>query len=99
VRLTLRRGDQDFAAELSDGDGPIDAAFLATESITGIKLRCTDYQVRSATLGHDALGEVTLEVDCSGEVVRGHGVSTDTVEATVFAILNAVNRIAQRAAR
>ena len=94
VRLTLRRGDTEVTEELSDGDGPIDAAFLAIESITGLTLRCTDYQVRSATLGHDALGEVTLEVDHRGQTIRGRGVSTDTVEATVMAILNTVNRIA-----
>ena len=94
VRLTLRHGDQEFSEELSDGDGPIDAAFLATEKITGVKLVCKDYQVRSATLGHDALGEVTLEVEHNGKTHRARGVSTDTVEATVRAILNAVNRIA-----
>ncbi|MBC8353097.1 MAG: 2-isopropylmalate synthase [Planctomycetes bacterium] len=93
VSLTLRHGDQDFTEELSDGDGPIDAAFLATEKITGIRLRCKDYQVRSATLGHDALGEVTLEIEYNGTTFRGRGVSTDTVEATVLAILDAVNRI------
>lgn len=93
VRLTLRHGDEEFTEELSDGDGPIDAAFLATEKMTGIKLRCKDYQVRSATLGHDALGEVTLEIDYNGTSFRGRGVSTDTVEATILAILDAVNRI------
>ena len=94
VCLTLRRGDQDSTEEVSDGDGPIDAAFLAIEKITGMTLRCRDYQVRSATLGHDAQGEVSVEVDYNGSTVRGRGVSTDTVEATVLAILNAVNRIA-----
>lgn len=94
VTLTLRHGGQDFTEELSDGDGPIDAAFLATEKITGMALRCKDYQVRSATLGHDAQGEVTIEVDYNGSTFRGRGVSTDTVEATVLAILNTVNRIA-----
>ena len=84
--------------EMDDGDGPIDAAFLATEKITGIHLRCTDYQVRSATLGHDALGEVTIEVEHRGEILRSRGTSTDTVEATVRAILDAVNRIAASAA-
>ena len=34
VRLTLRRGDREVTEELSDGDGPIDCAFLATEKIT-----------------------------------------------------------------
>src|SRR5437764_10442941 len=57
AKLTLRRGEKEFTEEVTDGDGPIDAAFLATEKITGIKLKCIDYHVRSATLGHDALGE------------------------------------------
>ena len=94
AKLTLRRGGQEHTAEVADGDGPIDAAFLATEKLTGIKLKCVDYQVRSATLGHDALGEVNLSVEHGGQTFRGRGVSTDTVEATVQAILNATNRIA-----
>lgn len=94
VKLTLRRGERECTEELSDGDGPIDCAFLATEKITGIRVKCIDYQVRSATLGHDALGEVTLEVEHGGQNFRGRGTSTDTVEATIQAILAAVNRIA-----
>lgn len=93
VKLTLRQGEEEITEELTDGDGPVDAAFLATEKITGIRLACKDFLVRSATLGHDAQGEVTVEVECNGESHRGRGVSTDTVEATVLAILNAVNRI------
>ena len=94
VQLTLRRGASEYSEDLSDGDGPIDAAFLATEKITGLSLKCKDYHVRSATLGHDALGEATLEVEYEGSTFRGRGVSTDTVEATVMALLDAVNRIA-----
>jgi len=94
VKLTLRHGDNEVTEELSDGDGPVDAAFLATERITGIKLVCKDFQVRSATLGRDAQGEVNLEVEYEGETYRGRGASTDSVEATIRAILNAVNRIA-----
>ncbi|MEZ6118165.1 MAG: 2-isopropylmalate synthase [Pirellulaceae bacterium] len=93
ARLTLRKGDQEFTEELSDGDGPVDVAFLATERITGMKLVCKDYAVRSASLGHDAQGEVTLEIEHDGVAYRGRGVSTDTVEATIRAILNAVNRV------
>jgi 2-isopropylmalate synthase len=93
ARLTLRRGDEEFTEETTQGDGPIDAAFWATEMITGIKLVCKDYQVRSSTVGRDALGEVNIDVEFQGQTYRGRGVSTDTVEATVKAILNAVNRI------
>ncbi len=96
VCLTLRRSGEEFTEELSDGDGPVDAAFLATEKITGLNLVCKDFSVRSATLGHDAQGEVTVDVDYHGQSYRGRGVSTDTVEATVLAILSAVNQIASQ---
>ncbi len=93
VKITLSRDGESFTQVMSDGDGPIDAAFLATEAITGLKLKCKDFQVRSATVGHDALGQVTLEIECNGQIYKGIGVSTDTVEATIFAMLNVVNII------
>jgi 2-isopropylmalate synthase len=94
VKLTLHRAGEEFSAEATEGDGPIDAAFFCTEKITGMKLVCKDFQVRSATIGHDAQGSSNVEVEYKGQSWRGRGVSTDTVEATVMAILDAVNRIA-----
>jgi 2-isopropylmalate synthase len=38
---------------------------------------------------------VNLSVEHAHQTFRGRGVSTDTVEATVQAILSAVNRIAR----
>ncbi len=78
---------------VEQGDGPIDAAFWAVEKITGIELVCKDFRVRSATLGRDAIGEVNLEVEYKGKSYRGVGVSTDSVESTILAMLNAINRI------
>lgn len=94
VRLTLRHGDEEFTEECSEGDGPIDAVFWATEKITNVALVCKDFHVRSATIGRDAQGEATLEVEHHGQTFRGRGVSTDTVEATIKALLDAINRIA-----
>ncbi|MEM0924629.1 MAG: 2-isopropylmalate synthase, partial [Planctomycetota bacterium] len=90
VNLTLASGGEEKSVEVTDGDGPIDAAFWAVEQITGVKLICKDFRVRSATLGRDAIGEVNLEVDHKGRLYRGVGVSTDTVESTVLAMLNAI---------
>jgi 2-isopropylmalate synthase len=94
VELTLKHGEQQFTEKVQQGDGPIDAAFWAVERITGIKVVCRDFRVRSATLGRDAQGEVTVEVEHEGQGYRGVGLSTDTVESTILAMLNAVNRIA-----
>ncbi|MCA9262667.1 MAG: 2-isopropylmalate synthase [Planctomycetales bacterium] len=93
-RLTLRNGEQEVSEEVTAGDGPVDAAFLATEKLTGYSLRCKDFTVRSATLGRDAQGEVNVEVECEGKSYRGRGFSTDTVEATIKAILHVVNQVA-----
>jgi 2-isopropylmalate synthase len=93
-QLTLQHGDQQKHADVTDGDGPIDAAFLAVEKITGVALKCREFTVRSATLGRDAQGEVNVEVECNGRTYRGRGFSTDTVEATIRAILNTVNQAA-----
>lgn len=93
VRLTLRHGDKEQTETVSLGDGPIDAAFWAVGRITGIELTCKDYNVRSATLGQDAIGEVNLEVEYKGRSYRGVGASTDTVESTILAMLSAINRI------
>ena len=67
--------------------------FWAVEKITGIEVVCKDFRVRSATLGRDAIGEVNLEVEHKGRTYRGVGVSTDSVESTILAMLNAINRI------
>ncbi len=93
VKMTLQNGGEAITREVTTGDGPVDAAFRAVEQITGLTLVCKDYQVRSATIGRDAQGEVTLEIEHEDRSYRGMGVSTDTIEATIKALLNAVNRI------
>ncbi len=93
VSLTLKHGDVEQSQTVEQGDGPIDAAFWAVEKITGIEVVCKEFQVRSATLGRDAIGEVNVEIEHKGRTYRGVGASTDTVEATILAMLNAVNRI------
>lgn len=74
------------------GDGPVDAVFWALERITGISGRLQDYQVRSVSVGKDAQGEVSVEVTIRGKSYHGKGVSTDVVEASALAYLQALNK-------
>lgn len=94
VRLTLKRGAEELTEELSDGDGPVDAIFLAIEKVTGYEVRCVDFSVHSVSVGKDAQGEVNVEIEYKGNSYRGRGVSTDSLEASAKAFLNAINRIA-----
>jgi 2-isopropylmalate synthase len=93
VTLRLRHGDEKLIATVASGDGPIDAIFLAIEQITGMSVVCKDFSVHSVTVGKDAQGEVMVQIEHEGQVYRGRGVSTDSVEASAKAFLNAINRV------
>jgi 2-isopropylmalate synthase len=71
----------------------VDAVFAAIDAITGLKGRLQDYALRAATMGKDAVGEVSVKVDFDGTVVSGKGASTDVIEASARAYLNALNRL------
>jgi 2-isopropylmalate synthase len=81
------------AEATSEGDGMIDAACQAIKAATGIDAKLTDFNVSSVTGGVDALGDVVIQVEADGIRVSGRGVSTDVVEASARAYLNAVNRL------
>ncbi len=78
----------------SSGDGPIDACFKAIDKITGIKGKLLDYSIQSVTAGKDAIGEVSVRIAGKDRESLGKGRSTDIVEASVKAYLNAVSKIA-----
>jgi 2-isopropylmalate synthase len=90
--VVLTDGASKVDAEAS-GNGMIDAAFAAIAQATSIDGRLTDFQVHAVTGGGDALGDVAVQLEADGMKVTGRGVSTDVVEASARAYLNAVNRI------
>jgi 2-isopropylmalate synthase len=74
------------------GDGPIAAAFTAISEITGRQLEVMSLQLRSLTPGRDSVGQVFLQVKVDGKSLSGHGASTDIVEASARALVNALNK-------
>lgn len=77
----------------SSGDGPVDACFKAIDKVTGIKGELQDYRIEAVTKGKDALGEVSLKLKAKARVVTARGSSTDIIEASVRAYINALNKI------
>ncbi len=94
--VRLRNADGRRFEDAATGDGPVDAVFKTIERITGIPAQLRDYQVRSVTVGEDAQGEVRVEVEHDGRLQRGQAVSTDIVEASALAFVQAINRLATR---
>ncbi len=92
VRLKLRDGR--LIENATIGDGPIDAIFKAIDLSTGIPGKLQDYSIHAVTSGKDAMGEVYLNIEVNGKIVRGRAVSTDIIEASAKAYLSAINRVA-----
>ncbi|NOX97499.1 MAG: 2-isopropylmalate synthase [Nitrospirae bacterium] len=78
------------------GDGPVDAAYKTIDRITGVKGKLLDYSLRAVTGGKDALGEVTVKIKEGKEVFIGRGTSTDIIEASAKAYLNAINKLVRK---
>ncbi|MGB0579022.1 MAG: alpha-isopropylmalate synthase regulatory domain-containing protein, partial [Limisphaerales bacterium] len=92
-RQAKKKKDQEVIQDASLGDGPVDAALKAIDRLTKTKGKLHDYNIRSVSEGKDALGEVTIKVNFGdGRLVNGRGASTDVIEASAKAYLNAVNR-------
>jgi 2-isopropylmalate synthase len=83
----------------AQGDGPVAAAFAALESVTGVSITLKKFDLRSASIGEDAQGEVSITVEHGDELYRGNAASVDVVEAAARACLEVINRIIRRRER
>ena len=93
VRIRTQDGAVHQAAAC--GDGPVDAAYEAIRLATGQTPQLEHYTMRAITGGKEAMGEANVRVKgADGRTYIGRGVSTDIVEASAKAYLDAINRIA-----
>jgi 2-isopropylmalate synthase len=96
AEVAAERGNEQgsvVAAEAT-GDGMVDAACGAIRRAVGRdEVTLVSFQVAAVTGGIDALGEVTVTVAVEdGQRFTGRGVSTDIVEASARAYVDALNR-------
>jgi len=91
--VELERQDHLYGPVAATGNGPIDAVYRAIEGAVGVELGLVDYQIRSISVGTDALGEATVRIT-DGEIETwGKAASTDVIEASARAYVNAINRL------
>ncbi len=83
-------GEKREAAET--GNGPVDAMFKAIDKAIGIQPKLEEYIIQAVGSGKNAQGEVKLTLSINGELFSGRGVSTDIVEASAIAYINAINK-------
>jgi len=91
--VRLKKGEESLQ-DSSPGNGAVDAAMKAIDRILNQRGDLVEYHVNAVSGGKDALGEVNLKCDFGGgRLITGKGASTDIIEASARAYLNAVNRM------
>jgi 2-isopropylmalate synthase len=96
VKIKSKDGVKEADAE---GDGPVDAAYNAIRDATGYSPKLESYAIRAVTSGKEALGEATVKVRNDGRTFVGRGISTDIIEASAKAYIDAINRMVGQAGR
>ena len=91
AKVTLKYKGKNLTG-YSTGDGPVDACYKAVEKVSGVKQKLLSYSLNAVTAGKDALGEVSVKVKVGKRIVNGRGASTDVIEASLKACLDALNK-------
>jgi len=90
--VRIAKGDE-IKEEAATGDGPVDAVYRAIDRVTQIATDLESYSLQGVTSGKDALGEVVVRIRDNGNQYIGRGTSTDVIEASARAYLQAINRL------
>lgn len=82
--------------EAAWGNGPVAAVYNAIDKITKVKAKLLDYNLKSLSVDRDAVGEVFVRIKSGRREVSGRGSSTDVIEASAKAYLDAINRLMRK---
>ncbi|WP_217596275.1 2-isopropylmalate synthase [Cohnella sp. GbtcB17] len=85
-----------IVSHTAEGNGSVDAIYHAINAQTGEVVELDDYTIKSVTDGTDALGEVHVVLKQGEYSAQGRGVSTDILEASARAYVDALNRLVEK---
>jgi len=86
------KADDKLIEDSATGDGPVDALFNSIDRALDKKPTVESYRVRSVTSGRKAMGEVSVRIRKNNRSYTGVGVSTDIIEASAKAYIQAINK-------
>jgi 2-isopropylmalate synthase len=91
--VKIRAPDGQILTDAALGAGPVDAVYKAIDRIVSVPNKLSEFSVKSATGGIDAIGEVKVRVESEGKTYIGRGASTDIIVASAKAYMSALNRL------
>jgi 2-isopropylmalate synthase len=94
--VSIRGVDGGVKEQTAEGNGSVDAIYNAIDAVTGEAVELEDYSIKSVTHGKDALGEVHVILKQDEVSAQGRGLSTDILEASARAYIDALNRLIEK---
>jgi 2-isopropylmalate synthase len=94
--VRVRKEDGSVTEATSDGNGSVDAIYKAIDQVSGEEVELADYTIKSVSKGKDAQGEVHVLLKQNDYTAQGRGISTDVLEASAKAYLDAINHLIDR---
>ncbi|MDR1039243.1 MAG: 2-isopropylmalate synthase [Deltaproteobacteria bacterium] len=95
VVLTL---DDRELTDAATGRGPVEAAYAALKRIIRLHPRLENFKIAATSERSNAMGEAQVTLSQDGIKAQGTGASTDIIQASIRAYVNAVNRLYATAA-
>ena len=71
----------------------MDAVYKAISAVMRSSAKLVRYEIRAVTSGTEAMGEATVHLEAGRARCVGRGASTDVIEASAKAYLDALNRL------
>lgn len=84
--------DGESLTSSAEGDGMVNATFVALQDAFTISATLADYRVSPLTSGADAMATVNVIIMVGSATYSGQGVSTDVVEGSARAMISALNK-------
>ncbi|MBW7476611.1 2-isopropylmalate synthase [Paenibacillus oenotherae] len=91
--VSIGTGEGVVVEKTAEGNGSVDAIYNAIDAVTGESVELEDYSIKSVSQGKDALGEVHVVLKQDEVSAQGRGLSTDILEASARAYIDALNRL------
>ena len=92
--IQVKNSKGEILEATAEGSGMIDAACSAIREAVKIEGAVTDFSATSISGGEDAMAEISMRITTTeGVEILGRGLSTDVVEASAMAFLNAINKL------
>lgn len=94
--VRIRKAEGEIIDEAAIGNGSVDAIYNAIDKVTQEVVELEDYSIKSVSQGKDAQGEVHVVLKQDDVSAQGRGLSTDILEASARAYIDALNRLIEK---